>query len=99
MIRALIELLLTIAVVLVARAVLTSILRGFARAATQSFPGQGAGAAPAGTPHAEKVGNLQRDPVCGTYVAEGSALRRQAGGHTFYYCSQECMEKHALAAR
>jgi len=44
-------------------------------------------------------GELKKDPVCGTYVAESAAFRRSAGGQTFYYCSEKCREKHALVAR
>ena len=87
----------TIAVVLVARAVLTSILRGFSRAATQTFQTQGTQKREPEPPRSG--GDLHKDPVCGTYVSENTALRRQSGGQTFYYCSQSCYEKHSLVAR
>jgi hypothetical protein len=35
------------------------------------------------------AGKLVKDPVCGTYVAEESAL--QAGGS--FFCSEECRQK------
>ena len=37
---------------------------------------------------------LVRDPVCGTYVAPGSALSLSAGGTTYYFCSDECRKKY-----
>lgn len=95
MFRAFIELVLIIAVVLVARAVLTSILRGVARAANQSIRQETPGPQ---TYSPSSGGELHKDPVCGTYVAENAALKRQSGGQTFYYCSQACFEKHWLVA-
>lgn len=100
--RPILELLITIAVVLVARSVLTSILRGFARAASQSFGANTQSGAPGAPPPQSAStagGDLHKDPVCGTYVAEGAALKRQRNGQTFYYCSQACYEKHSLVAR
>ena len=102
MFRALLEILFTIAVVLIARAVLTSILKGIARASADSLgrqaqaPRQRGSEAP---PESNLGGELHKDPVCGTYVAESAALKRQAGGQTFYYCSESCREKHSLVAR
>ncbi|HLH03849.1 MAG TPA: YHS domain-containing protein [Bryobacteraceae bacterium] len=97
LIRPVLELLLIIAVVLVARSVLTSILRSFARAASQSF-GTAAPRTSSAAPPTAAGGDLHKDPVCGTYVAEGAALKRQSNGQTFYYCSQACYEKHSLVA-
>ncbi len=102
MFRALLEILFTIAVVLIARAVLTSIFKGIARASADALrrqaqpPGQRSNEAPS---ESNLGGELHKDPVCGTYVAESAALKRQAGGQTFYYCSESCREKHSLVAR
>jgi YHS domain-containing protein len=102
MFRALIEILLTIAVVMVARAVLTSILRGIARASSDAFGTPQASQRGSGAQQqqgASSVGELHKDPVCGTYVAESAAWKRQAGGQTFYYCSENCRQKHSLVAK
>jgi YHS domain-containing protein len=40
---------------------------------------------------------LVRDPVCGTYVAQGSALSLSSGGATHYFCSEECRAKYRAA--
>jgi len=40
---------------------------------------------------------LVRDPVCGTYVAPGSALSLSTGGTTHYFCSEECRAKYRAA--
>ena len=31
-----------------------------------------------------------QDPVCKTYVAAGTAVLEEAGGKTYYFCSQDC---------
>ncbi len=93
--RVIFEFIVIIAVVLIARAVLTSVLAGIARASSQSFAQPGNKQAPP----QNVTGELHKDPVCGTYVAGGSALKRQVGNQTFYYCSEGCREKHALVAR
>ena len=40
---------------------------------------------------------LARDPVCGTYVAPGTALSLSASGTTHYFCSEECRAKYRTA--
>jgi YHS domain-containing protein len=106
MFRALFELLLTILIVMVARAVLGSLLKGISKASSNSFqtgaPDGRAASPRSATPPSsgpQAGGELHKDPVCGTYVAESTPFRRQSAGQTFYYCSSECREKHALVAR
>lgn len=48
---------------------------------------------------AQLGGNLHRDPVCGTFVAESTPFQRRLPGQVFYYCSGACREKHALVAK
>ncbi len=105
--RALLELVLTIVAVVIARAILTSFMRGMANAgrmssaspppaADNSYQKQSqTGAAQQPQP----TGELHKDPVCGTYVVESTPFRRQVSGQTFYYCSGACKDKHALVAR
>lgn len=40
-------------------------------------------------------GELKKDPVCGTYVLAATAVKTSAGGHTFYFCSNDCRDKHS----
>jgi hypothetical protein len=102
MFRALLELLLTILVIIVARAVLTSVMKGLTNASRGAFrdrmvdPSKHAHSA---SPPTQTTGELHKDPVCGTYVAESTPFRRQTAGQTFYYCSNACREKDALVAR
>jgi hypothetical protein len=104
MIRALLELFVTILAVVVARAVLTSIMKGIANASTNAFQTQHSSTSTASATgqtrrQAQSGGDLHRDPVCGTFVAESTPFRRQQSGQMFYYCSDACREKHALVAR
>lgn len=38
---------------------------------------------------------LHQDPVCGTYVAAGSSLRKISNGQVFHFCSEACRDKFA----
>ncbi len=37
---------------------------------------------------------MVKDPVCGTYVPMGDAIRKSIGGKTLYFCSQECLSAY-----
>lgn len=104
MLRALIELLFTVFIIVVGRAVLTSVLKNVAKVSLGGFQNQSAqGERAAGQRRTEQpsgpqiAGELHKDPVCGTYVAESSAVRRQVGGRTIFYCSENCRKKDAAA--
>jgi len=38
--------------------------------------------------------DLVKDPYCGTYVPESSAVKETIDGKTLYFCSNECLEKY-----
>ena len=104
MLRAALELLFTLVVILAARAILTSLLKGFTGAAARGLrpdqPDPNQSSAQNQTKgQARTTGDLYKDPVCGTYVPDSTTFRRQSGGQTFYYCSEACREKHSLVAR
>lgn len=94
MFRAILELVITILLAIVARAVFGSVMKGFGNAAAASRQAQPQPEQPAAKP----TGELHKDPVCGTYVAESTAFQRRASGQTFYYCSDACRAKHAIAS-
>jgi YHS domain-containing protein len=103
MFRALLELIVTIIVAMAARAILGSVMRGFTNASRTGF-GQSAPAEAPPTPRQPKervsvAGELHKDPVCGMYVAESTQFQRKSGRDHFYYCSEGCKDKHAVAAR
>jgi YHS domain-containing protein len=92
--RAIIEFLFVIVFVWVARAILRSLLSGVSQGVAtrpQAETGQPNGPL--------KSANLHKDPVCGTYVVESTRFQKQIGAERFYYCSEECQEKHALVGR
>jgi YHS domain-containing protein len=37
---------------------------------------------------------LQQDPVCGTYVAVDTSLKRVVKGKVLHFCSPECRDKY-----
>jgi YHS domain-containing protein len=41
---------------------------------------------------------LQRDPVCGTFVAPASSLSLTSGASTVYFCSERCREEYRSRA-
>jgi YHS domain-containing protein len=103
MLRALLELIVTIIIAMAARAILGSMMRGFTDASRNGFRANApADAPPPPQQPKEKIkvaGELHKDPVCGMYVAESTRFQRKSGREHFYYCSDECKEKHAVAAR
>jgi YHS domain-containing protein len=36
---------------------------------------------------------LQQDPVCGTYVAVDTSLKRAVGGRVYHFCSDACRDR------
>jgi YHS domain-containing protein len=109
MFRALLELIVTFIIAMAARAILGSVMRGFANSARQGFQQNGpAQQAPPDPPQhppqqaktRERVaGEMHKDPVCGMYVAESTQYQRRVGRDNFYYCSGECRSKHAVTAK
>jgi YHS domain-containing protein len=51
-------------------------------------PGRGTSSEP------RAVGELKRDPVCGTYVSTATSVKRSVDGEVVYFCSQACSEKY-----
>jgi hypothetical protein len=57
-----------------------------------------AGPRPAAPPAERAGGTLVRDPQCGTYVAESSAIVVGSGADRVSFCSTDCRDRY-LAAR
>ncbi len=104
MFRAILELLMTVAVVLIIRVVLTHLTQSVRTASRNAYRQtmdeaqrrrEGSGSAE----NTRSTGQLHKDPVCGTYVSESTPFRRQISGGTFYYCSDKCRESHASVPR
>ena len=45
------------------------------------------------------VATLVRDPQCGTYVAETSAIAASHGGATLHFCSERCRDEYLASPR
>ncbi len=42
----------------------------------------------------ETKAELKRDPVCGTFVAEGASITSTFHGEVVHFCSAECRDKY-----
>ncbi len=38
---------------------------------------------------------MPKDPVCGMYVEESTALKKEIGGRTYYFCAESCLRSFA----
>jgi len=82
-----------------------SVIQSVIQALVRAFRGQGprnvSGGGSQGTapPSAASPGErsestlLHQDPVCGTYVAAASSLRKISGGKVYHFCSEECRQR------
>ena len=41
-----------------------------------------------------EVQKMEKDPVCGTYVPEKTALKLRSGGDLYYFCSEKCRKEY-----
>jgi YHS domain-containing protein len=86
MIRAILFLLILIVAVTFLRAVIGLI----ARAMSQALEPEKTDAAPS---HAAG-GELKRDPVCGTYIAESASVKKTVGNQVIHFCSPSCRDRY-----
>jgi YHS domain-containing protein len=75
-------LIVTALAITVLRSVMTLIARGFSDLMKPESPDKPTG------------GELKRDPVCGTYIADSNSVRKVVNGETLYFCSPECRDKY-----
>ena len=43
-------------------------------------------------------GELKQDPVCGTFVAVSSSIKRTVNGEVIHFCSTACRDKYQRVA-
>ena len=85
--RVLVWILRALALLLLIRFIVNAIMS--ARRRTQAGAGRQA------RPSRERVlGELVRDPNCGTYVPKASAVVAGSGSNTRYFCSVKCRDEH-----
>jgi hypothetical protein len=70
------------------RSVLEAVGKAFSSATSPSPAAPSAGAPRGQTPQ-----SLKKDPVCGTFVSTATAIQKNKGGETYYFCSAECRDK------
>ena len=75
---------------LVVGVIILTLLRSVLEAIGKSFAG--APSSPA-APRGQVSQSLKKDPVCGTFVAEATAVQKTKGGETYYFCSTACRDK------
>ena len=88
MLRALVEMVVTLVAIYLVQQVLAIITRslkgGFPSSARPSGPTPPSGGV---------IGELKKDPVCGTFISTQTAFQKSVRGETFYFCSTECRDK------
>lgn len=81
----------------VAISVIRSVVQGVVRAYRGGNPSPGSAARRSGSggPATSADGStlLHQDPVCGTYVAAASSLRKIIRGKVYHFCSEECRDR------
>jgi YHS domain-containing protein len=78
----------------VIQAAIRAVVRAFRGPATPSPRAPRQGTPAAGEPSASTL--LHQDPVCGTYVAAASSLRKISGGKVYHFCSEECRDRFSV---
>jgi len=81
----------------VAISVIRSVVQGVVRAYRGGNPSPGPGSQRSGSGNAATSPGgstlLHQDPVCGTYVAAGSSLRKIVRGKVYHFCSETCRDR------
>jgi len=85
--QSLYELLLSVLIFLALRGIFRQFMGGYRSA--RNSPSAGSRRSSAVT-----VGELKKDPVCGTYVATAGSLTQMVHGSPIYFCSKECRDKY-----
>jgi YHS domain-containing protein len=84
MIRTVFYLLVAIFLLTVLRYVIGAITRGFSGLFQPEAPKRAA--APGG--------ELKKDPVCGTFVATATSVKKTVRGEVVHFCSADCRDKY-----
>jgi len=85
--RVLLYLIVAVIVLTLLRSVLEAVGKAFASAAPSSSPPSSS------VPRGQASQSLKKDPVCGTFVSEATAVQKTKGGETYYFCSAACRDK------
>jgi len=84
------RLIIVIAVAVFVRQVVAMIMRTFSQMTSEGQDGKPA--------HRQPMdGELKKDPVCGTFVAVASSIKRNVDGQVIHFCSTACRDKYLAA--
>jgi hypothetical protein len=80
---------------LVVGVIILTLLRSVVEAVGKVFAGgsQASSASPPEQSRDRVSQSLKKDPVCGTFVSEATAMQKSKGGETYYFCSAACRDK------
>ena len=95
MFRLVFELLISIFLIAIIRAVASFLFRSFGSFFSAAPP-------PQRRPEASNLpltGELKRDPVCGTYTVAATSLHQTVNGETHYFCSPRCLDEFLATAK
>lgn len=88
MIRLLARLILLLLAFALLRFLIKSVMAMIAPAAKSGHPQ---------APSARSAGELKKDPVCGTFVAETASVKKTVNGEIMHFCSASCRDKYKVA--
>ena len=92
MFRAIFDLIVISGLILLFRAIMKIVLKGFADAMhPNAAPGQ---PSPGQVP---LTGELKKDPSCGTYISVATSIKERVGGETLHFCSKVCRDKYVAS--
>ena len=92
MFRYIVLLLVSVLLISLVRSIVGIVMKGFAdmvsaqKPATQAQPSQ--------QNNIPNTGELKKDPVCGTFVATSSSVKKTVGGKTVHFCSEACRDQY-----
>lgn len=94
MLRTILYILITLAVLAFLRMALGVILKEFGRLFEPESP-----TSEAGTSKASTGGELKKDPVCGTFVPASTSIKKTVSGDVVHFCSLACRDKYLEQAK
>ena len=93
MLRTVLYLIISIAIIAFLRMVVGMILTAMKGMMDPADPSSGAQPRKPAVPVS---GELKRDPVCGTFVPVGTSFQKTVKGEAYHFCSADCRDKYGL---
>ena len=91
MVRTVFRLFLVFIAAVFVRRVVQLIFQGFSQASREA-------SAPPPESRPQLGGELKKDPVCGTFVAVASSIKKTVNGEVVHFCSTACRDKYQRVA-